>query len=124
MEKDIKKYSRINIRLESILGLTIKDFINDCTPHTQVEFFERYIPLLIMTMNKEKFMELYIKNLEEQNKEIDDRLKTILRLTEIMKFYNLQENAFETNDGELVSADNLLSTGYTIIDNKLYINKK
>lgn len=120
---DKTKYEPLNIRAEKVLGLTIKDFIKENTSHTQIEFFERYTPVIMMAMDRKKYLELLEKNMKDQHKDIDNKLKVILKLTEVMDFYNEQSNAFITSEGDKISTENLIKYGYAIESNKLKINK-
>ncbi len=120
---DKTKYEPLNIRAEKVLGLTIKDFIKENTPHTQIEFFERYTPVIMMAIDRTKYLELLEKNTKAQHKDIDNKLKTILKLTEVLDFYDEKSNTFITSEGEKLSAEELINNGYSIENSKLIISK-
>ncbi len=107
-------------RMDKPLEETIKEFINEKSDRNQREFMQDNILLALIAMDKEFFLKKYAEKMEEHH-EHNKRLRVLLKLAELLDFYDEKNDVFLSATGSKVHLEQLLAKGYFIDDGKLYI---
>ncbi|KXG73632.1 hypothetical protein [Thermotalea metallivorans] len=110
------------VKANEVVTNMLKAFIEQSQKYdNQAEFFEKNVFLFMLAVDRDLFTKLFEESIQKLQKEEYAKLKTLIKLTEVMNFYNTEKNMFITRDG-YVTVETLLEKGYHIRDKQLIVN--
>lgn len=107
-------------RTDKPLEETIREFISEKTVRNQTEFISDTIIMSLLAIDKEFFLKKYAEKLQNQH-EHNNRLKVLIKMAELLDYYNEKHDTFNTANSNEVKLEELLVRGYRIECNKLYV---
>ncbi len=111
-------------KADELFKNTATDFIKETgIANTMSQFFEKYLILFMMAYDREAFIRLLQENSNKLNIGMDDRIKALVKLTEVFNFWVDKKCAFKTEDDLYVTLDELIEKGWAIENNKLIVNR-